>query len=263
MLVFFLLAYALMWVCFFTVALARISPHSALGNMLLLLGAFAPSLSAIALTARENRGDGVNVLLRRVVQWKVPMRWYIFALIYTVAVKLAVALLHRLIVGVWPLFGQDPWYGIVAAVLFSTPFQAGEEIGWRGFALPRLAARFGLARASVLLGLVWGFWHLPQFFIPEGDSYGKSFILLVSGVTALSVTFAWLWAHTRRSLLLSMLLHAAWNNAKDIVPTPTMGARSIFTLHASALSWLTVLVLWISAVYFLARMPKIKSIPDA
>jgi membrane protease YdiL (CAAX protease family) len=262
LLVFFLLAYALMWVCFFTVALAHIPAHSPLGVSLLLLGAFAPAVAALSLTVRAEGGTGVSALLSRVVQWQVPARWYVFALSYTVAVKLMVALTYRLITGVWPRFSSDPWYGIIAAILFSTPFQAGEEIGWRGYALPRLASRFGLAPASVLLGLIWGFWHLPQFFIAEGDTYGQSFFLFVAEVTAMSVAMAWLWAHTRRSLLLPMLLHAAINNSKDIVPSAVPGARNTFTMHGSLVLRITVLLLWVCATYFLARMPKIESVPE-
>ncbi len=105
--------------------------------------------------------------------------------------------------GAWPRLGSEAWYLIPVAVAFSTPFQAGEEIGWRGYALPRLATRFGLARASVLLGLIWACWHLPQFFIPEADTFGQSFFVYVLQVTALSVAMAWLYARTNGSLLLS------------------------------------------------------------
>jgi len=132
--------------------------------------------------------------------------------------------------------------------------QAGEELGWRGYALPRLTARFGLGRASILLGLIWAVWHLPQFFIPEVDTYGQSFFVFVLQVTALSVAMAWLYARTNGSLLLVMLLHAAVNNAKDIVPSALLGATSTFGLSASFVAWLTVALLWICAGYFLTTM---------
>src|SRR5207245_3974942 len=119
--------------------------------------------------------------------------------------------------GGWPRFGAEPWYGILAAIGLSTPFQAGEEIGWRGYALPRLATRFGLGRASVLLGLIWAAWHLPQFFIPEVDTYGQSFFVYALQVTALSVAMAWLYARTNGSMLLVMFLHSALTNSKVIV----------------------------------------------
>ena len=251
---FFVLTYALMWACFITVAAAGIPVYAPLGGVLVLLGTFAPSLVALWLTARTEGEGGVRALLGGVLRWRVATRWYVFALAYIPAIKLTVALVHRLATGAWPRFGDEPWYAILAAIAFSTPFQAGEEIGWRGYALPRLAARFGLGRASILLGLIWACWHLPQFFIPEADTYGQSFLVYVLQVTALSVAMAWVYARTNGSLLLVMLLHAAVNNAKDIVPSALLGATNTFGLSASLVAWLTVALLWMCAAYFLATM---------
>lgn len=253
---FFALAYAVMWICFLTVALVPVPAHTALGQALLLFGAFAPSLAALWLTARAEGGPGVSALLSGVIRWRVAARWYLFAAIYTVVIKLTVAVIHRVATGAWPRFGAEAWYVIPLAILFSTPFQAGEEIGWRGYALPRLAARFGLSRASLLLGLIWGCWHLPQFFIREADTYRQSFFVYVLGVSALSVVIAWLWERTGRSLLLPMLFHAAWNNSKDIVPSAMQGGTTTFGVGASPVGWITLALLWVCAAYFLADMHK-------
>jgi membrane protease YdiL (CAAX protease family) len=253
---FFALTYAVMWTCFITVAAAGIPARAPLGALLVLLGAFAPSLVALWLTARSEGDTGVRALLGRTLQWRVAARWYLFAAGYTAAIKLAAALVHRAAIGAWPRFGSEPWYLIPAAIVVSTPFQAGEEIGWRGYALPRLAARFGLARASILLGIIWGCWHLPQFFIPEADTYGQSFFVYVLQVTALSVAMAWLYAHTNESLLLVMLMHAAVNNSKDVVPSAVPGGTNTFGLSSSLVAWVTVALLWIGAAFFLARMPR-------
>ena len=251
---FFVLTYALMWACFIAVAVAEIPTYAPLGGVLVLLGTFAPSLVALWITARTEGEGGVRALLGGVIKWRVSARWYLFALAYIPVIKLTAALIHRLATGEWPRFGDEPWYLILPAIAVSTPVQAGEEIGWRGYALPRLTARFGLARASIVLGLVWGCWHLPQFFIPEADTYGQSFFVYVSQVTALSVAMAWLYARTNGSVLLVMLLHAAVNNAKDIVPSALPGASSTFGLSASLVAWLTVTLLWICAAYFLTTM---------
>lgn len=258
LLAFFLLAYGLMWACFISVAVA-IPARSLLGGLLLLLGAFAPSLAALFLVSRNEGRAGVAALLRPIVQWQVAARWYVFAIFYIAVIKLSVALILRAATGAWPAFGKDPLYLIPLAIAFSTPFQAGEEVGWRGYALPRLAERFGLARASVLLGVIWGCWHLPQFFIATADTYKQSFPVFVLQVTALSVAMAWLWERAGKSLLLTMLMHSAVNNSKDIVPSAT-SPGAIFGLSASAVAWMTVLLLWICAVYFLVRMSKAKAV---
>jgi hypothetical protein len=172
------------------------------------------------------------------------------------AIKLPVALVHRVATGAWPRFGQEPWYLMAAAIVFSTWAQAGEEIGWRGYALPRLSDRFGLAPASVILGIIWASWHLPLFYVPESHTSRQSFPLYLLQVTALSVAAAWLYWRTEGSLLLVMLLHAAVNNTKDIVPSAVPGATNAFALSTSLVAWLTLAFLWITAAYFLVRMPK-------
>jgi hypothetical protein len=258
---FFALTFVVTWTCFISaVALSGSLPLGAgLGpgiNALILLGTFAPSLVALALAARAERGAGVHALLSRLFEWRVKARWYGFAVGYMAAIKLTVALVHRLVTGAWPRFGHEAWYLMAAAVVFSTVVggQAGEEIGWRGYALPRLAARFGLARASIMLGVIWAIWHLPLFYLRGADTYGQSFPVYLLQVTALSVAIAWLYWHTHGSLLLTMLMHAAINNTKDIVPTVARTAANPLTPNASLLAWLGMALLWIPAGYFLVRM---------
>ena len=125
------------------------------------------------------------------------------------------------------------------------------EIGWRGYALPGLMKRFGLARASVLLGAIWAVWHLPQFYIAGGDSYRQSFPVWALQVVALSVAFAWLFARSGGSLLLVMLFHSAINNTKDIVPSGMSEPPGVFSLEASPVSWLTTGLLWLCAAFML------------
>jgi membrane protease YdiL (CAAX protease family) len=261
---FFLLTYAVTWACFITAApishgTTPTAPTPAAARwLLLLLGTFAPSLVALGVTARDHGIPATRALLQRAFVWRVGARWYLFAIGYMPAIKLAVALVHRIATGSWPRFGNEAWYVIVAAIVISTPVQAGEEIGWRGYALPRLAARFGFMRASILLGLIWACWHLPLFFVPGIDVYGQSFPVWALGVTALSVAITWLYAHTNASLLLVMLMHSAVNQTLAIVPSAVANAVNPFALHASLVGWFTTAFLWITAVYFLVRMPRTK-----
>jgi len=267
---FFLLTYAVAWICWTaSFAISRGSGAAAspalavLAGAVFLLGVFAPALVALALTARTKGIGGSGgtegraatlALLNQVFKWRVDARWYVFAVGFMPAVKLSVAVVHRLATGAWPRFGQEAWYLMAAAIVVSTWAQAGEEIGWRGYALPRLSARFGLAPASVVLGIIWASWHLPLFFFPGSSILGQSFPLYLLQVTALSVAMAWLYWRTHGSLLLVMLLHAAVNNTKDVVPSAVPGATNSFALSTSLVAWLTVALLWIAAAYFLVRM---------
>ncbi len=247
---FFALTYAVTWSMWF--AWAQITGASRW--LLFYVGVFAPALVALGLTWKEKGEPGVHALLARIFRWQVNVRWYLFAIGYIATIKLLAAVAHRAITGQWPRFGPQPVLLMVAAILMSTWVQAGEEIGWRGYALPRLSARFGLAAASVIVGILWASWHLPFFFIPGGDVHGQSFPLYLSQVTAVSVAMAWLYWRTGGSLLLVMLFHAAINNTKDIVPSAVPGATNSLSFDASLVGWLTVGLLWICAAFFLVRM---------
>jgi membrane protease YdiL (CAAX protease family) len=251
---FLFLSYLVAWTAFITVAL-WVPAQTAAGYALVLFGAYSPGGIALLVTARSAGRREVAALLRRILKADVPIRLYILALTYMAAVKVAAAILHRLVTGDWPPFGDGSLALIPLAIVVSTPFQAGEEIGWRGYALPRLADRFGLRIASVLLGIIWAAWHLPQFYIAGADTYHQSFVVWALQVIALSVAFAWLYAKSGGSLLLVMLLHSAINNSKDIVPSGAVVPPGVFSPNAPLMAWLTVGLLWMAAGYFLIRMP--------
>jgi membrane protease YdiL (CAAX protease family) len=258
---FFVLTFLLAWTLWIAVAAILVGSSSSIGirALFFLPGTFAPGIVAIWLTARANGRTGTRALLSRLFEWQVGARWYVFAISYMAVLKLTAAVAYRVITGTWPAFGTVPWYLLLSAVVFSTAFQAGEEIGWRGFALPRLSARIGLGRASVLLGVIWALWHLPLFYIPGTDTTGQPLPVYLLSVTALSVAMAWLYAHTRGSLLLVMLMHAAINNTTGVVPSAVAvpdGANPL-TASTSLMAWLTMALLWVGAAYFLVRMPTI------
>src|SRR5262245_43426126 len=248
---FFALTFAVSWPAWLVASAIEIP---ILHWLVFMIGVFAPSLVALWLTHRAQGETGTRALLNRILDWRVGARFYLFAAGYMAAIKLLVALTLRAATGAWPRFGDDPWYLILVAIPFATPTQAGEEIGWRGYSLPRLAAGIGLGPAGVLLGAVWACWHLPLFFLPGADTTGQSFPVYLLQVTALSVAFGWLYWRTDGSLLLVMLMHAAVNNTKDIVPSAVSSARSVFTLSGSLVGWLTVVLLWIVAAFLLFAM---------
>lgn len=266
---FFALAYAVSWACWAVggVITRRTAPDDytlvALARALFLLGTVSPSLVALALTERVEGHDATRGLLDRIFRGAVGVRWYLFALGYMPAIKLSVAVIHRVATGAWPVFGDEAWYIMAAVIMVSMWVQAGEEVGWRGYALPRLTARIGLGPASVVLGAIWATWHLPLFFVSASDTMGQSFPLYLLQVTAVSVAMAWLYWRTGGSLLLVMLLHAAINNTKDIVPSIVPGSTNALALSTSLVAWLTVALLWIAAAYFLFRMRGTRSLPGS
>src|SRR5579883_1461048 len=185
---FFSLTFAISWACF--LALAVYFPHPAdspiASQALLLLGTFGPAIAALVLL----RPKGILEL-----NWTFSPRWAPFAVLFLAVLKLAVAILARAVTGSWPRFGTEGPLVIAAAIVLSTPFQAGEELGWRGFALPRMAAWLGYGPAALLLGVIWGVWHLPLFFV-RGEYSGQSFPMFAAGTTALSIAIAFLYVRT-------------------------------------------------------------------
>jgi membrane protease YdiL (CAAX protease family) len=257
---FFVLTFAGSWIAWLsagalTTAAAAAPAIEVLRTALLYLGTFMPAIVGLALTRRIGGPHGLRRLTDRLFLAEVGARWYLFAVSYMAVTKLTVAAIYRVAFGTWPVFGSEPVYLILIALVFSTVVQAGEEIGWRGFALPRMAARVGFGRASLVLGVIWAVWHLPLFFVTGMDNYGQSFAAFLAGVVAISVAMTWLYAHTRGSLLLVMLMHSAVNQTRGIVPSAVPGATDPLTAGASTVAWLTAAVLWSGAIYFLVRMP--------
>lgn len=244
---FFAFTFAISWTIFFTVdAGGGLNP-------LFLAGVFAPSAVALSLTAWSDGARGVEALLGRITRWDVAGCWYAFAILYMAVIKVGAAVLVRLTAGEWPALG-DNLVLIPFAIAISTPFQAGEEIGWRGYALPHLSEFLGVRWASVVLGVLWALWHLPLFYVPGTDTTGQSFPVYTAQVTALSVALAWLYLRTGGSLLLVMLTHSAINQVKDLVPAGAPPSAQPWTYNASPMSWFTLALLWICATYFLVRM---------
>src|SRR5215218_11124847 len=160
---FFVLAYAISWLLWLPLVVSGDDSPTGLGFVLLLLGSLVPSAVAILLVAVLHGRAGVRKLLRRLLIWRVGVGWWV-----------AVVLLSTLAlgaVGLSVLFGGDspdvtatiPG-AVVLFVIFIFPGSAGgEELGWRGFALPQLQARRSALGASVVLGVAWGVWHLPLY----------------------------------------------------------------------------------------------------
>jgi membrane protease YdiL (CAAX protease family) len=233
-------------------------------TLLFYLGVFAPGIIALGMIYRKQGWAGVRELLARLVKADVGARWFAFALFFIATIKLLVALVVRVTTGDWPLFGTTPVPLMFAAAIGSTLLggQVGEELGWRGYALPRLARIAGLGVASVILGIVWAAWHLPLFFITTADTVGQSFPFYLLQVTALSVAVAWLYMKTNGSLLATMLLHAAINNTKDIVPSALAIPGNPWALRATMVGWLTLAILWLCAAWFLVDMRRDRSVAD-
>ena len=138
---------------------------------------YAPALSAFAVIAGRHGFAAVRAYLRRVLEWKISGKWYLIVLLgfpafYAIDRAIFVAL------GGSPApYPFHPWYMVIPSAVMSIVSNPApmEELGWRGFALPLLQRRFSALNASLILGTIWGLWHLPAFFL-----YGSPYTLKIS-----------------------------------------------------------------------------------
>jgi membrane protease YdiL (CAAX protease family) len=180
--------------------------------------------------------------------WRVARRWYLFALVVIPVVCLLTALaLPGAFVG---LGGQSAVkLAIEFLVVVVVGFLSGplfEEPGWRGFALPRLQSQMGALRGTLLLGVMWSAWHLPQFLVPEwaNENGGLSPTLVVTFllmVVAIAPIMTWLYNSTRGSLLLVMLAHSGINAALAVFVVST-SALNVGLLGFGVLSVVLILM---------------------
>jgi CAAX protease family protein len=151
---FFVLAYALTWP---VIPLVSVSP------LLGLPGLFGPALAAIVVASLAGGKSALKDLASRLLRWRVGVRWYAVALGLPAVLALTAAGLHLLLGAPAPLrLG-----GLSALNFVVFVFVVGEEVGWRGYALPRLLASRSALMASLMLGVLWGAWHLPTLFVAE------------------------------------------------------------------------------------------------
>ena len=178
-----------------------------------LLALFGPALAAVLVTSVADGRRGVADLLRRITIWRVGLVWYVLAIGVPVCVAVVAQVTHALLVGgqIGMRISTPPPLMVVLALLV-----IGEEIGWRGFALPRLQDRFTSLTASLILGSLWACWHLANATIPGLESYWSNFPSFLFFVLGQTIFFTWMWNRTAGSLLLMWILHAAVNTSVSL-----------------------------------------------
>jgi membrane protease YdiL (CAAX protease family) len=165
-------------------------------------------LSGIGLTAAVSGQPGLGDLFARMRRWRLGPGWYVAALLIPPTLILAVLLALRGLVS--PNFAPNLF---PLGILFGLPAGFFEEIGWTGYLFPRLRAGRSALGAAILLGVLWGLWHLPIVDYlgsasPHGTSWLPFGLAFVALMTAMRSLIAWVYSNTR-SVLLAQLLHAS------------------------------------------------------
>jgi membrane protease YdiL (CAAX protease family) len=209
---FFVLAYALAWIIESPLVFLTDSVTRTQGLILTILSANVPSVVAIGLTAMVFGRGALRKLLGRLLIWRVNPLWYLGVVLGPVALVAGMVGLNTLLGGPALSLGM-PLVSVAIFFAFSIfPGSAlGEEIGWRGYVLPRLQSRMSALSAALLIAPIWGLWHLPLWLDGAPGHTPLIYAGFVVSVFALSILLTWVYNSTGGSLLLVVLAHATFN----------------------------------------------------
>ncbi len=216
---FFLLSFVLTWGYFWLIW----APLS-LPDFLIALGGFGPAISAFLMLGITSGKPGVLRLLRSVVHWRIGAQWYLLALLGLPILNLLAFLIVPGSLGDFVAPGSrftQLYLSEMAISLTIGVAPVWEEIGWRGFAQPRMQRLHGPVVGTLILGLLWGVWHLPFFFGPLARTGPDATFISASialaefsiGLTGLSMVMAWVLNNCGGSTLMAILLHAAFDSS--------------------------------------------------
>jgi membrane protease YdiL (CAAX protease family) len=225
---FFFLAYAISWILWIPLLYGHFqygwttwegNSWTNIRTMLGILGSLGPALSAIILTYLLDSKEGVRQLFKQMLQWRVNVVWwligfYSFWLIASIISSvLQLAQFQKIVFQ----FGFSLINIPVIIFILQMPLllgMVGEELGWRGFALPKLLDKYDPIVSSLILAVPWIFWHAPLVVFQEwtGNSTIMDLLLrYVLLVPPLTLIFTWLFQKTKGSILLVIVFHKAFN----------------------------------------------------
>jgi membrane protease YdiL (CAAX protease family) len=248
LLTYFVLCYVFFWLflALFVVALNifHLKPDalpSWLMPLVTIFGSWTPTLAAVLVIGKNKEGGGVGRLFQKFFQFKVPVRWYLAALI-PFGLALAVVWIYQMALG--NLYAKTHpslnfWIGLIIVNFLAGP--TGEELGWRGFALPRLLEKYTPLKAGIILGVFWDFWHLPLWFT-SGFSGGNLLLYCLYfsiGIISISILMTWIFYRTPNSLVPMVIVHFSFNISLNLfgpqglglIPTlPLFGLMAVLLL---------------------------------
>ncbi len=240
---YFLLTFVISWTGALAVAAPALLHGQAVSKLsgilmfpAMLLG---PSVSGIVMTRIVHGRDGVKDLFARMGRARVPVRWYGILLIPP---ALVLGVLFSLKALVSPTFSPNRfWLGIV----FGVPAGLLEEIGWTGYAFPRMSSTIRPLAAAIWVGVLWGIWHLPAInFLgaaaPHGAYWFHFFLAFTLAMTAMRVLISWLYVNTR-SVLLAQLMHVSSTGALVVFSPPvSAGQEAMWYAVYGCVLWVVV-----------------------
>jgi uncharacterized protein len=223
LLIFLTATFVWTWACYTPIAVTGNSPYQMPWMILLILGGMGPSLIGVLMVIFTQEKAHRRDYWRRCFSFKqVSLVWWLvifllFPLIYGVSIAI------DLVLGS-PFPGMEMLRGLIANPL-AIPMTAfisfmsgpwAEEFGWRGYALDRILKPLGIIPGTIVLGLIWGVWHLPLFFMPATAHAQSGFGLagfwtFILRSVGLALLMTWVYLKTNRSILSAIFMHFTSN----------------------------------------------------
>lgn len=172
---------------------------------LFYLAVYAPAIASFVIVGRTYGFSGLKSFISRILIWRTSLSWVLFLAVGLPAIFYAGSALNgKLFSEPIPLQLSWAWIGILFLSMIKGPV---EEFGWRGFALPILQRNMTPLSASLMIGAVWGIWHLPAFMIGGTQQSSWEFLPFFVGTIAISIIMTALYNQSRGSILLAMIMH--------------------------------------------------------
>jgi uncharacterized protein len=240
---FFFFSYLIMYAAYFGYILLQPGQPLQAWSVVWALGVFSPTISAVIVSAVIGGWTEVRHLLAGFTRWKVAFKWYLaatFLLLGPIVIALVYIALGNPSSGFRPGVTIAMLPGIILFQFFSGPL--AEEAGWRGFALPRLQEKFNALVSSLILGVIWTFWHLPLFYLTGASQLGIPMPIYLVLVTTICLYLTWLYNNTRGSLVITVLGHFAYNLSSTLVTGAiALMPAMLFYMTAGPLLFLVVI----------------------
>lgn len=220
LLIFFALTFVWSWTCWLLAPVVQPATTSA-SSALFFLGGFGPSLAAVVVVGVADGRAGLRAWLSHCLHWRGQAGWITLAFLSPLAVLTLAAALDMALGGSMPLSPASGHIGLLMAnffLVFLVGGPLGEEFGWRGYALPAIERRLGWRSTSLVLGVIWGVWHLPLFFIAGTAQGNGSMLVFFVLIVATSVFYTWLYQRSTGSVLSVLALHTASNSWPSVIP---------------------------------------------
>jgi membrane protease YdiL (CAAX protease family) len=255
LLAYFVLSYTFFWgflvLMIVILGILRLQPDALpawVVPIIVILGSWMPNLAAVTVTGVLSGREGILKLLGKFFAYRIAVRWYFLAL-FPFPLAFVAAGLYRLAGGAVPgNMGLSVGFWVGLIILNLLQGATGEEAGWRGFALPRLQETHGPVKSSLILGLLWNFWHLPLWLLSGYSGLALLVYVLAFSVSIISLTFliTWISRKTPTSLVPIVITHFSFNASLNLIDARGLGFGSTLSLLAitAGIYLVTAILVW-------------------